>query len=418
MPLTHHIRNYGCLFGCLLLLTGALLAQSRQDLTAKREGLLKEINRASALLKSTRSNRKVALDQYYVVQRQVRQRQQLIETLKQEIDLANQSIERTTAAIRAMQADMERLEGEYAAMARQAFRQSQTMNEWLFLLSARGLSDGLRRWRYIRQYDNYRKRQANLIVETRNALAKKLDGIEIKKAEQQDLLTSAEEQQGLLRQELRIKNKLLNGLKKDETRISRLINRKRLAANKLSKAIETVIANEIRSRVDNNRVNTAPTRPTETRPSLKPSAPSANDLAANTTDFRQLKGRLQWPVQRGVIIRHFGKQNHPIHKNLKVTNNGIDIRATLNNKVQAIARGKVVGVQYVPGFRNTLIVQHGDYYSVYSNLENVTVEKGAAVRSGQLLGLAGTDSQDDFLEMHLEIWKGKQRLNPAVWLKR
>lgn len=407
------------LFLCLFVST--TIAQNRQDLTQKRQQLIAEINQAAKLLAATKKDKKQVLNQYYTVQRQIRQRKELIETLQQEIELSNESIERTTSAIGGLQGDMERLESEYGEMARQAYRNKMNDNKLLFLFSADGLSDGLKRWRYIQRYDEYRKKQAGLILETREVLTSKLNGIEIKKAEQQDLLTAAERQQNLLEKELTVKNQLLKGIKADESRISRLINRKRVAHRKLSAAIESIISREIKSRVGTDRVNAAPAKKkankSSAKPTTKPSKSSAK-IAAATTTFRQQKGKLVWPVKNGMITRHFGKQSHPIHKSVQITNNGIDIRATTSNKVKAIADGKVAGTQYVPGYKNTLIVQHGNYYSVYSNLEHVGVKRGDTIETGQVVGLAGRDAQEEHLEVHLEIWKGKQRLNPAVWLRR
>jgi len=398
----------------LLLLPLLTIAQNRDELTQKRQKLLTEISQASKLLSSTKKNKKAALDQYYAILRQVHQRQELVETLEQEIDLANQSIDRTSDAINALQLDMERLEQEYGQMAKQAYRNQINDDKLLFLLSADGLSDGLKRWRYIQQYDEYRKKQAALILETRAALTEKLNGMEIKKVELQDLLLTTERQQDLLQEELNLKDNLLKGLKSDESRISRLINQKRTAHRKLSAAIENMIAREIKSRVDKNRINTSPTNKAN---SSKSTTNSANISASNTA-FQQQKGQLAWPVQDGIITRHFGKQSHPIHKQVQITNNGIDIRANGNGQVRAIYKGEVAGIQYVPGYQNTLIVQHGDYYSVYSNLETVRVKKGMTVNSGQALGIAGKNTQNGYMEVHLEIWKGKQRMNPAVWLRR
>lgn len=402
---------FSVLLYSLCMATFSMTAQNRQDLTQKRQKLLFEINQATQLLSSTKKDKKVALNQFYVLQRQVRQRQELIETLEEEITLSNRSIDRTSGAIGDLQADMDRLEKEYGEMVRQAYRSKVNDDKLFFLFSAEGLSDGLKRWRYIQQYDDYRKKQAVLILETRTSLTDKLNAIEIKRVEQQDLLAAAERQQDLLRKELNLKNSLLKGIKADETRISRLINRKRVAARKLSLAIENIISNEIKSRVGGDRINTAPEK-------KKAAEKNANIITASSTDFYQQKGKLTWPVINGLVTRHFGKQNHPIHKQVQITNNGIDIRATTNNKVVAIYNGQVAGFQYVPGYQNTLIIQHGNYYSVYSNLEKVNVKRGDRVVGGQLLGIAGKDAQDDYLEMHLEIWKGKQRLNPAVWLRR
>ena len=409
-------RTTPSIFGLfvLLLLPFLTIAQNRDELTQKRQKLLAEISQASKLLSNTKKDKKAALDQYYTILRQVHQRQELVETLEQEIDLANESIDRTSDAINALQIDMERLEQEYGEMAKQAYRNKINDDKLLFLLSADGLSNGLKRWRYIQQYDEYRKKQAALILETRASLTDKLNGMEIKKVELQDLLLTTERQQDLLQAELNLKDRLLRGLKADESKISRLINQKRTAHRKLSAAIENMIAKEIKSRVDKNRINTSPTNKVNNN---KATANAANITASNTA-FQQQKGQLAWPVQDGVITRHFGKQSHPIHKQVQITNNGIDIRANGNGQVSAIYTGQVAGIQYVPGYQNTLIVQHGDYYSVYSNLETVRVKKGMTVDSGEPLGIAGKNSQNGYMEVHLEIWKGKQRMNPAVWLQR
>jgi len=397
---------------CLFSIT--LVAQNRQDLTQKRQNLLKEINNAAQLLKTTKQDKKAALDQYYTIQRQVEQRAELVETLQQEIEFSNQSLDRTTRAINALQEDMNRLESEYGEMARQAYRNKMNDNQLLFLFSAKGFSDGLKRWRYIQQYDEYRKKQAALILETRAALSEKLNGIEIKQAELADLLATAKKQQQLLEKELVRKNSLLKNLKADENRISSLINKKRAAHKKLSAAIEHIIAKEIKSRVGSDRVNTSPSA--KLREPSNPNVKDAGAIASASTVFRRQKGKLTWPVKNGLIIRHFGKQSHPIHKQVQITNNGIDIRATVDNLVAAVYDGQVAGTQYVPGYQNTLIIQHGNYYSVYSNLAEIKVKKGDTVRNGQLIGIAGKNSQNDKLELHLEVWKGKQRMNPAVWL--
>lgn len=399
-----------------LLNNSILTAQSREELTNKRQQLIAEIDRASKLLSETKADKKAVLDKYYTLHRQISQREDLISTLLKEVELSNQSLERTTGAIKSLQEDMARLEEEYGAMARQAYRDKVNDNTLVFLFSADGFSDGIKRWRYLQQYEEYRKKQAGLILETRASLSEKLINIEIRRAEQTDLLVKTKRQQHILEKELRTKDNLLKGLKADEKRISSVINTKRKAHQELSKAIERIIFSEIKSRVGNNNINKAPTKKSSSSKKIKPKV--TNSFVISSEAFIAQKGKLAWPVKDGVIIRHFGKQNHPIHKQVQITNNGIDIRVNNNSGISAIYSGQVAGVQYVPGYQNTLIIQHGNFYSVYSNLETVTVKKGEVIRGGQNIGLAGISSQTDQLELHLEIWKGKQRLNPAVWLGR
>lgn len=398
----------------LFCTTNVLSGQSKQELSVKRQELQREIDNAAKMLAGTKKNKAALLDQFYSIQRKINQRQQLITTLDKELVLSTQSIVRTTAAIESLKEDMNRLEQEYGEMLRQAYRNKQTEDELVFLFSATGLEDGLKRWQYIRRYNEYRQKQASLIVETRKSLEEKLEMIRIREKEQQQLLADATQQQLLLENELKLKDKIIKNLAADENRIGKLILQKKKAHRDLSKAIEKIISNQIKSRAAADRVNKAPS--TEDNRNARPS--ERTSIKAITSNFKAQKGKLPWPVQKGIVTRYFGKQTHPIHKQITTTNNGIDIRATLNNKVSSIYEGRVVGLQFVPGFQNTLIIQHGEFYSVYSNLEKVIVKREENIKKGQLLGIAGVNEQTDFLEVHFEIWKGKQRLNPYFWLAK
>ena len=393
-------------FFLLLFQSPFLTGQSREQLQNKRQRLLKEIGKDNELLALNKKDRTVTLDQYYALQRQIRQRQDLVKTLQTEIKLAEKSIARTSHTIQALQEDMDRLEKEYSQMIRQAFRNKMNDDQLLFLFSAKGLADGLKRWTYLKQYEEYRKKQADLILETKMALAEKLSSIESRKKDQEQLLSDAGIQQARLEKELIQNNSILQSLKADERKITKQLNQKKKAHQQLNLTIERIIAREIKER---NKVNAALSDNTDARK-------KTTGVVTFTGNFQKEKGKLAWPVRKGIVVRHFGKQIHPIHKQVTITNNGIDIRATGNNKVSSIHEGLVAGVQFVPGFKNTLIVQHGNFYSVYSNLESVTVKKGEKVVKGQTLGMAGKSQSNDGQEMHLEIWKGKQRLNPLHWL--
>ena len=151
---------------CCFHITG--FAQTHSELTERRKQLIREIEEAAQLLASTQKDKATALDQYYAIQRQIQQRQELVETLHQEVDLSTESIERTSLAIEALQSDLKRLQDEYAIMAKQAYRDKISNNQLLFLLSAKDFNDGIKRWRYIQQYDSYRKKQD--AVDIRNPL--------------------------------------------------------------------------------------------------------------------------------------------------------------------------------------------------------------------------------------------------------
>ena len=137
-----------------------------------------------------------------------------------------------------------------------------------------------------------------------------------------------------------------------------------------------------------------------------------------TKGFLQNKGRLPWPVKDGVITSFFGKQAHPTIKTIEITNNGIDIQTDANAEIRAIHEGKVVGRQFIPGYEYMVILQHGNYYTVYSHLDEVFVDKGEPVKSKQVIGKVSTNAATGAAEVHFEIWKEKERLDPTDWVKK
>ncbi|MEK7254072.1 MAG: peptidoglycan DD-metalloendopeptidase family protein, partial [Bacteroidota bacterium] len=351
----------------------------------------------------TKQNREATFTTFVTLQKQISKRQQLIETLRAEIQYLAQNVERTTSVIESLTSDIARLKEEYANMARHAYRQKLGRSEWLFVLSARSFNEAFRRWQYLRQYDRYRQKQAHLIVETQQSLLEKLAGAERRKVEKERLLASQQRQTTLLNYEKEAKNALLQDLKGDESRLAKDLETKRVAADKLDAAIERIIREEVERARRPERSNAA--------------APAATpETESLSNEFKGNRGKLPWPVKNGVITGYFGRQKHPTIPSVEIVNNGIDIRTDQGAAVRVVFEGTVVGTQYIPGFEYMVIVQHGNYYSVYSNLEEISVKKGDPVNTRQNIGKVSTDRKTNTSEVHFEIWKEKTRLNPAEWV--
>ncbi len=165
------------------------------------------------------------------------------------------------------------------------------------------------------------------------------------------------------------------------------------------------------------RTNTSP--PTASNNKTQ-AAESASTLADDNTSrgFSARRGQLPWPVDDGFISRSFGRQKHPTLKNIEITNNGIDIRTEESATVRAIYEGRVAGVQFIPGHDYTVIIQHGDYYTVYSNLGETSVSKGDQVKSRQQIGHVSNNTITGASELHFELWNQKERVNPAGWIRK
>lgn len=404
-----------CLSSVLLLVLilcstgGALSGQSADALKDKRAALMAEINANNRRLGDTRRNKAATVEQLALLQQQVRKREELILTLQQEITYTDASIVRTNEVVFALNEDVGRLKEEYSHLVRAAYR-SRLQNTWLsFLLSSRSFNEAFRRWQYLRQYQRFRSRQARLIVATQKSLQDKLTQLEVRRTEKEKLLQTEENQKVAISREKGAQDQLLSKLNKSEENILAEIKRQEIAREELNQAIEQSIASEMA------RIRKAERTRTETAPTA---APATGNVAAPETNidgsnFASQKGRLPWPVE-GEIVKRFGRQPHPTVKGVEISNNGIDIGIKTNTGVKAVAAGTVVSTHFVPGYRNMVLVRHGDYYTVYSNLESVSVSSGTTLSAGQTIGNISTQAGD----LHFELWRQKERLNPERWISK
>ncbi len=389
--------------------------QSRKELESRRRALMKEISKTNELLESTRANRESTVNQYFTLQKQIEKRSQLITTLREEVQLSDESIKRSKEVVFALSDDIEKLKGEYGDMARKAYRMKLTDNKILFLFSSKSFNDAFRRWNYLKQYDTYRQKQTRLIELTQATLSRKATTLEERKLKKEQLLLSELSQKNILDQELDDSDKLLAELRSNEVRLQDELGEKKTIQQDLNKSIARIIANQI----DRKKKEALANRPKENLNKTSTAAPVApSPSIASSSDFASSKGHLPWPVDNGVIISRFGDQTHPGLKHVRIKNNGIDIQTSGGAEARAVFEGEVLGMQFVPGQNYMVIIQHGDYFSVYSNLQTVVVRRGDKVKPHDPVGTVGLDKISNNYEMHLEIWKQKSPMNPTSWLMR
>ncbi len=332
--------------------------------------------------------------------------------------------------INALTRDVQAMKEDYSQIVRNAYRRKMLSNPLLYILSADNINQAFRRWLFLRKYDRYRKTQADAIAFTQKTLSKKITHLDETRRRQENLLVSLQGQKTVLSTELVDKEKLLKTLEKDESRLRTDLQKKQEAHEVLNQAIERVIQEEIRKKVAEAR------RPKADAPASTPGPPSNRVAAVDNPDteeneataeipddgmslaFKQNRGRLPWPVDNGFIARSFGRQKHPTLRNIEITNNGIDIRTDESAVVRSIYEGKVAGVQFIPGHDYTVIIQHGNYYTVYSNLSETNLTKGNLVKARQVIGKVSANPITGASELHFEIWHQKQRLNPAGWINK
>jgi septal ring factor EnvC (AmiA/AmiB activator) len=390
-----------------MLLTGAAThAQGKAELQQERDRISQEIGLTNKLLKETRDNRNKVEAELSLLNRKIGFREDLIKSLNREIALYNKQISQNKSQIAELEASLEKLRDSYAEMIRFAQKNSKAEDRLMFIFASQDFYQATNRIKYLQQITRYREKQAQEIIETQ----KSLDQLNLK------LLSVINEKDALLQSEERTKKELsedvsaqktaVEDLQQEEKGLLKKLREQEKQRENLNKEIQRIIEAEIRaSKKDNAGVF-----------SLTPEA------AALSASFESNKGKLPWPVERGVITAKFGQNPHPVLAGIMVPNNGVDIATSNNATVRAVFQGTVSGVFSIPGAGQNVIINHGGYRTVYSNLKEVFVSKGQTIEIKQSLGTVLTDESSGKTEAHLEIWKvsesGTTKQDPALWIYR
>ncbi len=380
----------------------AFFGQAKKQLENKRKSLLYDIKNTNKILNQTSKNKEQAYERLLAVQVQIKNREALIQTIQEEMEIYEQSIFRSTEVIQSLEQDAIKVKEDYEEMLRMAYRRKLMKSDLAFIFSATNFNKAYKRWQYIKQYDKYRKKQAQRIIATQESLKKKLEQLEYKKEEKTELFISEQNQLVLLNDELKSKKSLYKKLKSNEKKLRNKILQQKKEHESLNKAIEQLIETEIIAQRKRNRTYN----------------PSSSDTNQNSSSFKNLKGTLPLPVENGVISSRFGKQAHPYLPDITIDNSGIDILCQNNANVYPVANGEVAIIKFMPGTDYLVIIQHGEYYTLYSKLENINIKKGEKVNANTIIGNVRKDKKTGKSEMHFEIWKNQTRLNPSYWLKK
>jgi septal ring factor EnvC (AmiA/AmiB activator) len=402
---------------------------SRSELERRKKALQKEIDITNKLITETKKNKKLSLSQLNILNKKLEDRKRLINAIQQEVNLINSSIQNDGQRILELQTDLNRLKTSYGKLIRQAYLTRNQESALMLLFSAHDFQQAYKRLYYLRKYTSYRREQALLIEETQRELDGRVKQFKTDLSTKRDLLGSEEREKKELNIEKKEQEQTLLILKKKEKTLKKDLEKKRADARKLDGSIQRVIESEIakeRSRaVAKSKAKTEANRKkavSEGKP--VPETPKEPEMRVTTETralsgkFESNKGRLPWPVDRGVISESFGTHPHPVLKGISTNNNGINISTSAGASVKAIFAGEVSGVISIPGANMAIIIKHGEYLTVYSNLASVSVSKGQKVSAGQSIGIADRDDSGNKSEAHLEIWKGKTKLNPADWISR
>lgn len=382
----------------MFLLWQGANAQSRTDLEKQREQKLKEIAFTEKLISQTSAEKKKNLNYLYILQRQIKNREQLINTENKVLKLLNRSIDQTTLFIAALENDLATLKNEYVEMAYYAFKNRSSFDYLLYIFASNSLQEAWNRMRYIRYYNEVRTNQIELIKETQKSLGRKIENLKNQIDSKQILLKNLAQEKVKLSKDESYKNTLLQVLKGKEQEYKEKLKKDKKAAKELDEAIEEIIKAEL-ARAESEKAA-----------EIEISGLSSDQFASNRSNFI-------WPSE-GIVSQRFGRQQHPTISGVYINNNGIDIRTDKDATARSVFPGTVVHVVFIPGANNAIIIRHGDYYTVYKNLVEVAVNPGDAVLEGQALGKVSFDEEKEIAELHFEIRYKTEKLNPQLWLKK
>lgn len=451
-----------CCFLAIFLLgfvTLSIFAQSdKVKMQSRKSKLEKEIAQMNLELEQTKLNKSANLNQLVLINKKISKREELINEIEREVGGIDNQVKNLNDTIYRITMNLSSLKEEYARIIYSTYRNRSAYSRLMFIFSSHNFNQAYKRLKYLQQYTEYRKAQVKSIGETQQMLAMKKLEFEKRKSSKLILKHAQEEERNVLANEKEQKDEKIKNLTSQEKTLLVKLRNNEVALSKLQTAIENIViaeikkANEEKARKSaaeaekkarakaeaDKKANTkavagkkteeiAKKEPDakveDTRITAAKAAPmTSNSMSSSAEDvalsgsFAGNKGRFPSPVDRGAIISSFGEHPHAEFQNIKIKNNGIDILSAPGTQAKVIFDGEISSVIFIANLNYVVIVRHGDYLTVYSNLEAVTVKKGDKVKTRQSLGTVSTGSGEAKSRLHFELWQGTIVQNPANWL--
>ncbi|MFA5541979.1 MAG: peptidoglycan DD-metalloendopeptidase family protein [Bacteroidales bacterium] len=391
-----------------------LNAQDRKKLEAEKAKIEREIAKINSILNETKKTKRLSASQLNILRKKIRDREKLIANISKQTQALNGEIQNTQKSILQLNEEINFLKKEYIQMLRMAQKNKTSANRLLFIFSAKDYSQAYQRYVFFKQYGQLQKQKMFEIQQKTNELEKKTNELVVKKVNQESLLSQQEKQKSELTKEQRIKQSTINSLQKKERQLAKQIKEKQARRKKLQNQINAAIQAEVKRQAQiAAKSKTKDESKTSSKEYVMSATPEEIQLSK---DFTSNKGRLPWPTEHGIITSNYGTHPHPDIKGVMIENLGVDIRTKRGSSVRAVFDGEVVRVFTGPNGQKVIILRHGEYMTVYTNLSNVFVSAGNKVKTKQSIGIIHTNTED-VTEINFQVWKGNNRQNPSTWIK-
>ena len=372
-------------------------ADNVKDLQKKQKQLQEEIEQTNKMLKQTKKDESATMNKLQLIGQNIKNQKKLIHTLDNEIFALNDEMKVLGARRDSLQQVLNGYKADYAQMVRQSHYAQLQQSPLLFLMSSDSFQQLVRRARYLREFARYRQQQVQRIEQTQEEIDNQNALLKANKHEKLTVLDTKKKEQENLKRDERKQKTMLDKLKTKEKDLNKQLKNQQKRVAELNKKIDEMVRKQAEK-------------------ASKTTLTKEQQLIAG--GFEANKGRLPWPVEKGMISGHFGKQQHPLYEHVTIDNKGVYLQTVAGAKARAVYKGEVTTCFMVNG-TYAVIIQHGNYRTVYSNLITLNVKQGDAVEPKQTIGTIFTDpEQDQKTELYFQIYKEKNILNPELWIAR
>ena len=383
---------------------GQTTTKRQQDLEAQRIRLKKEIKQINALLFSSTKTRKNVVTEVEDLQVKLKVREELIKVTNAQVNLLTRKITLNERNISTQRKELEALKADYAKMIQNSYESKSLQNRLMFLFSSENFLQAYKRIQYLKQYTKFRRKQGIAIGE-KTQLLQQLNKVLIEeKSKKVSLVNENKAVQNQLKKERENQEKLIQRLKRKERSLSAQISKKEKESRAIDKEIDRLIKEAIAA--SNKAAGKSGKKSFEL-------TPEAKLIAAN---FEANRGRLPWPLEKGVVVQGFGRQQHPVVKTTTIQSNGVTIATAPSAQVRAVFEGVVMSVVTFKGSNPSVLIRHGNYITVYKNLGKLYVKKGDKVKAKQSIGEVFTNKKTGKTEIQFSLFNNVKVLNPKGWI--
>jgi septal ring factor EnvC (AmiA/AmiB activator) len=374
-----------------------LKSQTKAELEGKRKKTLEEITYVDNLLKTTAKEKNESMNAIKIIGNKLTLRESVINGMREEILLVSDRIALNTLAIGMMENDLIGLKNDYARAVVNSYISQKGNPELVYILSARDFNQGYKRIKYLQQVTKFRRRESEIILELKSQIETSKEKLQNDLYRISDLKSKEEQQKYLLQNEQDKKQHMVKSLSSKEKQLKKDLQEKKRVARKIENEIAMLIEKERKKTIKSNNT------------------PEQKVIGEN---FEENKGRLPWPVERGIITSHFGIQKHQVLKYVTENNVGIEITGLGKMAARSVFQGEVAKVFAIKGANMTVIIRHGKYLSIYNNIINVKVREGDKVSIKQYLGDVYSDHGDnDNCVLKFMIFETKYQ-DPESWISK